>query len=49
MLTIHAAVRGDDLTDLAEAVGVLRSFQATCALGCGRPVPPGKVACGQCS
>lgn len=50
MLSTYAAPGDeDDLTALADAVGVSGSrFTATCALGCGRPVPDGQVACGQC-
>lgn len=41
---------GDDLTELADAVGVSGTrFAATCALGCGRPVSAGQLACGKCS
>lgn len=59
MLSIHLSRTGDaihisrtgndELTELADAVGVSGvRHQASCALGCGSPVPADQAACGGC-
>ena len=51
LFPLAAGADDDDIEALAKSVGVLRRlcFVATCANGCGSPVPDGQVMCTCCA